>query len=86
MKQSKPYWEMTTAELRTATLKFDPAYQPPALPKTAEDIAQQRRAKNKGAKPVGDLDPDHPTNGGVGDRTPTRCGLASGVPNLCSAD
>jgi hypothetical protein len=52
MKQSKPYGEMTTAELRKATRKFDdPAYQPPALLQTAEDIAQQRRAKNKGGRP-----------------------------------
>jgi hypothetical protein len=52
MKQSKPYWEMTTAELRKAARRFDdPAYQPAALPQTAEDIAQQRRAKNKGGRP-----------------------------------
>ena len=52
MKQTKPYWEMTTAELRKATRQFDdPAYQPAALPQTAEDIAQQRRAKNKGGRP-----------------------------------
>ncbi len=52
MRKAKPYWEMTTAELRKATRQFDdPAYQPPALPKTAADIAQQRRAKNKGGRP-----------------------------------
>jgi hypothetical protein len=52
MKQTKPYWEMTTAELRKATREFDdPAYQPPALPQTAEDVAQQCRAKNKGGRP-----------------------------------
>jgi hypothetical protein len=52
MKQNKPYWEMTTAELRKSTRHFDdPAYQPPALAQTAEDIAQQRRAKNKGGRP-----------------------------------
>ena len=52
MKQRKPFWEMTTAELRKATRQFDdPAYQPPALPQTAEEITQQRRAKNKGGRP-----------------------------------
>jgi len=52
MKQTKPFWEMTTAELRKATREFDdPAYQPPALPQTHDDVAQQRRAKNKGGRP-----------------------------------
>ena len=52
MKQNKPYWEMTTAELRKATRSFDaPSYQPPALPLTGDDIAQQRRARNKGGRP-----------------------------------
>lgn len=48
----KPYWEMTTGELRAATKEFDdPAYQPPAQPLTAEDRGQQRRARNKGGRP-----------------------------------
>ena len=52
MKATKPYWEMTTAELRKATRRFDdPSYQPPALPQTSEDAAQQRRARNKGGRP-----------------------------------
>ena len=52
MKRSKPYWDMTKSELRKATRQFDdPAFQPPALPRTDEDIAQQRRAKNKGGRP-----------------------------------
>jgi hypothetical protein len=52
MKQIKPYWEMTTAELKRATREFDdPDYQPAALPLSADDIAQQRRAKNKGGRP-----------------------------------
>jgi hypothetical protein len=52
MKQTKPYWEMTTAELRKATRRFDdPSYQPAAVPLTAGDAAQQRRAKNKGGRP-----------------------------------
>jgi hypothetical protein len=52
MKQTKPFWEMTAAELRKATHEFDdPAYQPPALPQTQDDVAQQRRAKNKGGRP-----------------------------------
>jgi hypothetical protein len=52
MKKAKPYWEMTTAELREATKQFDdPVYQPPALRPTAEDLAQQRRAKKKGGRP-----------------------------------
>jgi len=43
---------MTTAELRKATREFDdPAYQPPALPQTAADVAQQQRARNKGGRP-----------------------------------
>ena len=52
MKKNKPYWEMTTAELREATKAFDdPAYQPPAQRPTAEDLAQQRRARNRGGRP-----------------------------------
>ncbi|HWE96124.1 MAG TPA: hypothetical protein VG269_19325 [Tepidisphaeraceae bacterium] len=52
MKKTKPYWEMTTTELRKTTRRFDdPAYQPAALPQTADDVAQQRRAKNKGGRP-----------------------------------
>ena len=51
-KKAKPYWEMTTSELRKATRQFDdPSYQPPALPETVEDLAQQKRAKNKGGRP-----------------------------------
>jgi hypothetical protein len=54
MKRITPYWEMTTAELRRATRKFDtPDYQPVALPQTPEDVAQQRRAKNKRGGPGG---------------------------------
>jgi hypothetical protein len=52
MKKSKPYWEMTTAQLREATKEFDdPAYQPKAVRPTTEDLARQRRAKNKGGRP-----------------------------------
>jgi hypothetical protein len=52
MKKAKPYWEMNTDELREATKQFDdPAYQPPALKTSAEDISQQRRAKSKGGRP-----------------------------------
>jgi hypothetical protein len=53
MKQNKPYWKMTTAELRKATREFDDsAFQPPALTPTAEDVAPQQRAKNKGGRPL----------------------------------
>lgn len=52
MKKTKPYWEMTTAELREATKAFDdPAYQPPAQRPSRDDLAQQRRAKRKGGRP-----------------------------------
>ena len=52
MKSTKPYWEMTTAELRKATRAFDdPSYQPLAVTPSPEDIAQHRRAKNKGGRP-----------------------------------
>ena len=52
LKQTKTYWEMTTADLRKATRQFDdPAYQPAAVRPIAEDIAQQHRAKNKGGRP-----------------------------------
>jgi hypothetical protein len=50
--KTKPYWELTTAEMREATKEFDnPAYQPLALRPTTEDVAQHRRAKNKGGRP-----------------------------------
>ncbi len=52
MKKSKPYWEMTSAELRATTMSFDdPAYQPLAQKATRDELAQQRRAKNKGGRP-----------------------------------
>lgn len=48
-KPDKPYWEMTTSELAAATREFDdPNYQPPALPLTAADKAQQQRARRRG--------------------------------------
>ena len=49
---SKPYWEMTTAELREATKEFDKepvgeTFGPP----TAEQRAQDRRARRKRGRP-----------------------------------
>ena len=52
--KSKPYWEMTTAELRKATRQFDdPDYHPAALPLTDEDKAQLKRAATRGRPRVG---------------------------------
>lgn len=55
-KKTKPYWKMTTEELRKATQEFDdPTYHPPALPRTAKDRAQLARARRRGRgrPPVG---------------------------------
>jgi len=52
MRKTKPYWKMTAAELRKATREFDdPAYQPPALPLSEADRAQQRRARTRTRRP-----------------------------------
>ena len=51
----KPYWKMTTAELREATKEFDQEFIGDTFgPPTAEQRAQDRRARRKrGRPPVG---------------------------------
>jgi len=44
----KPYWEMTTAELREATREFDSGDGGPALKPPPEELARQRGARRKG--------------------------------------
>ena len=49
---SKPYWEMTTAELREATKEFDQDFISDTFgPPTAEQRAQDRRARQKRGRP-----------------------------------
>ena len=50
MRSSKPYWEMTTAELREATKEFDREMIPgrPLTPRMKEAL---RRARNKRGRP-----------------------------------
>ena len=49
---SKPYWEMTTAELREATKEFDQEFIGDTFgPPTAEQRAQDRRARRKRGRP-----------------------------------
>lgn len=49
---SKPYWEMTTAELREATKEFDEEFIGDTFgPPTAEQRAQDRRARLKRGRP-----------------------------------
>lgn len=51
-KKQKPYWEMTTAELREATKEFDdPNYDPPAVPWTEKDTELHERARRKPGRP-----------------------------------
>ncbi len=48
----KPYWEMTTAELREATKEFDREFIGETFgPPTAEQRAQDRRARQKRGRP-----------------------------------
>jgi hypothetical protein len=52
-KPSKPYWEMTTAELRAATKQFDEEFVgDKARPLTPEMKARWQRAKAKGEPPA----------------------------------
>ena len=52
-KLSKPYWEMTTAELREATKQFDEEYVgDKARPLTPEEQAHWERVKAKGETPT----------------------------------
>jgi hypothetical protein len=46
-KPTKPYWEMTTAELRDATREFETGDGGPAIKPSARAAAQQRRARHK---------------------------------------
>jgi hypothetical protein len=49
---SKPYWEMTTAELRAATKEFDQEFIGDTFgPLTPEQQAQERRARRKRGRP-----------------------------------
>jgi hypothetical protein len=49
---SKPYWEMTTAELREATKEFDQEFIGDTFgPLTPEQRAQERRARRKRGRP-----------------------------------
>jgi len=49
---SKPYWEMTTAELREATKEFDQDFISDTFgPPTAEQRAQDLRARQKRGRP-----------------------------------
>jgi len=49
---SKPYWEMTTAELREATKEFDEDNVADTFgPPTPEQRAQDRRARRKRGRP-----------------------------------
>ena len=49
---SKPYWEMTTAELRKATAEFDREFVGDTFgPPTPEQMAQFERAKRKRGRP-----------------------------------
>ena len=49
---SKPYWEMTTAELREATKEFDEEFIGETFgPPTAEQRAQDSRARRKRGRP-----------------------------------
>jgi len=49
---SKPYWEMTTAELREATKEFDREFVGDSFgPPTAQQRAQDRRARRKRGRP-----------------------------------
>ena len=51
-KRTKPYWEMTTEELREATKEFDdPNYYPPALPIPPEEREKLNRAMGKRGRP-----------------------------------
>jgi hypothetical protein len=48
----KPYWEMTTEELREATKEFDdPNYHPPVVPIPVEELEKLKRAMQKRGKP-----------------------------------
>ena len=52
-KLSKPYWEMTTAELREATKQFDEEFVgDKARPLTPEEQALWERVKAKGETPT----------------------------------
>jgi hypothetical protein len=54
-KATKPYWEMTTAELREATKQFDEEFVgDKARPLTPEEQARWERAKAKGEAPQSD--------------------------------
>ena len=49
---SKPYWEMTTAELRTATAEFDREFIGDTFgPPTVRQRAQDHRARRKRGRP-----------------------------------
>jgi hypothetical protein len=51
-KSSKPYWEMTTAELREATKEFDREFIGDTFgPPTVEQRAQDLRARRKRGRP-----------------------------------
>jgi hypothetical protein len=55
-KPSKPYWEMTTEELREATKEFDdPNYYPPARPAPPEETEKLHRAMRKRGRPKNGL-------------------------------
>jgi hypothetical protein len=51
---SKPYWEMTTAELREATKEFDHEFVGDTFrPSTPEEQARFERARKRGRPPIG---------------------------------
>lgn len=52
MTPKKPYWEMTTAELRRATKQYDAEFSADNLiPPPAEELAKWQRAKKKMGRP-----------------------------------
>jgi len=47
---NKPYWEMTTAELRDATREFDSGDGGPAVKPSPDTLARHQRARVKGRR------------------------------------
>ena len=57
---AKPYWDMTTAELREATAEFEGEFIGDTFgPPTPEQRAQDRRARRKRGRPRTGLGPNH---------------------------
>lgn len=72
-KPSKPYWEMTTAELREATKQFDEEFiGDKARPLTPEMKARWERAKAKG-EPAQNGKPERTINARLDEALLKRC-------------